>query len=213
MSTNTTTIAAAAAAATAATHRRPTRDPEAADATARPSLWLYGPFSCCAPVEVGDFVPGVTSPNTFATFPLLGPLMFDNENSDARDHCANERTFLASLRLSVYMAVVAVAIALSFHLRSAPTALERQISKPLGLIFWLLSVTSLVAGLGNYIKTINKFSRKAAIVQSGWRTQFIMSFIALSIFGACVALLVVDLSQSAQMRKRHGQLFPATLAE
>ncbi|KAI1826510.1 hypothetical protein F4861DRAFT_87089 [Xylaria intraflava] len=176
----------------------PPGDPEDV-AAARASMWL-GPFTY-APVEVGDFEPGVTSPNTFTTFPPLGPLIFDNENSDARDHCANERTFLASLRLSVYMAIVAVAIALSFHLHSAPTALERKIAKPLGLIFWFLSVACLVAGLGNYIKTINKYSRKMAIVQSGWRTQFVMSFIAVSIFGACVALLVVDLAQSAQTRR------------
>lgn len=69
------------------------------------------------------------------------------------------------------MSVVAVAISVSFHLRSAPSALEQRLARPLGLIFWLLSVACLLAGLGNYIKTVNKYSRKVAIVQSGWRTQ------------------------------------------
>ncbi|KAI0520923.1 hypothetical protein F5B22DRAFT_644663 [Xylaria bambusicola] len=150
-----------------------------------------GPFSC-VPVEIEDYGPAFAGQNTFTTWPLFGPLLFENENSDARDHCANERTFLASLRLSVTMSIVAVAIAVSFHLRSAPTALEQHIAQPLGLVFWLLSVACLVAGLGNYIKTVNKYSRKVAIVQSGWRTQSIMSFVAFSIFGTCVALLVVD---------------------
>ncbi|KAI2628366.1 hypothetical protein GGS21DRAFT_240473 [Xylaria nigripes] len=168
---------------------------------ARASSWL-GPFAY-VPVEVGDFEPGFSGPNTFAASPFMGPLVFENENSDARDHCANERTFLASLRLSIYMAVVAMAIGLSFNIRSPPSAIERKIAKPLGLIFWLLAVACLIAGLGNYIKTINKFSRKMAIVQSGWRTQFVMTFIACSIFGACVALLVIDVLQS-QMSSRHG---------
>ncbi|KAI0546070.1 hypothetical protein F4679DRAFT_558884 [Xylaria curta] len=169
----------------------PERDPED-----DPGTSCLGPFSCI-PVEVDEliFTPGFQNTNTFTTWPLLGPLLFDNESSDARDHCANERTFLASLRLSIYMSVVAVAIAVSFHLRSAPTALEQRIAKPLGLIFWLLSVACLVVGLGNYITTVNKYSRKVAIVQSGWRTQFIMSFIAFSIFGTCVTLIIVDRMQ------------------
>ncbi|KAI0117770.1 hypothetical protein GGR51DRAFT_555053 [Nemania sp. FL0031] len=168
----------------------PERDPEY---DSEPSSCL-GPFSCI-PVEVDNFGPGFTGHNTFTTRPFLGPLLFDNETSDARDHCANERTFLATLKLSVYMSVVAVAIAVSFHLRAPPTALEQRIAKPLGLIFWLLSVACLIVGLGNYIKTVNKYSRKVAIVQSGWRTQFTMAFIAFSIFATCVALLVVDLTR------------------
>ncbi len=87
--------------------------------------------------------------------------------------------FLASLKLSIYMSVVAVAIAVSFHLRSAPSALERRIALPLGLIFWFLSVACLVVGLGNYIKTVNKYSRKVAIVQSGWRTQVCFTSLSL----------------------------------
>jgi len=81
------------------------------------------------------------------------------------------QTFLSYLRLSVTMAVVSVAIALSFHLRHEPTPLELRMSQPLGIIFWVLSVAALAAGVGNYIKTVNKYSRKAAIVQTGWKTQ------------------------------------------
>ncbi|KAI0014426.1 hypothetical protein F4779DRAFT_10647 [Xylariaceae sp. FL0662B] len=170
----------------------PQADPE--DATA----------SCCGrlslaelrrPVEVCDFDRpgcGATRGNSsaFWTWPLLGPLLFDNESSDARDHCANERTFLSYLRLSVYMAVVAVAIVLSFHLKTQPSELELRMAQPLGILFWLLSVACLILGFGNYIKTVNKYSRKAAIVQTGWRTQSIMSLIALAIIGTCVILLV-----------------------
>jgi hypothetical protein len=49
------------------------------------------------------------------------------------------------------MAIVSVAITLSFHLKSEATPLELRMAKPLGTIFWALSVLTLVAGMGNYI--------------------------------------------------------------
>ncbi|KAF2992937.1 hypothetical protein E8E13_000295 [Curvularia kusanoi] len=60
---------------------------------------------------------------TFRERPLLGVLLFDNVASEARDIAANERTFLSWLKLSVYMAIVAVAIVLNFHLKSQPSSL------------------------------------------------------------------------------------------
>lgn len=95
--------------------------------------------------------------SSFFTWPFLGPLLFENQTSDARDHCANERTFLSYLRLSVYMAVVAVAIVLSFHLKSQPSPAELRMAKPLGLVFWALSVACLLVGLGNYIREFSHF--------------------------------------------------------
>ncbi|KAG5988956.1 hypothetical protein E4U54_004485 [Claviceps lovelessii] len=113
---------------------------------------------------------------SFFTWPPLGPLLFENETSDARDHCANERTFLSHLRLSIFMAVLSLAITLSFHLNHQPSDLERRMAKPLGAIFWVLSLLMLVLGLANYIQTVNKYGRRAAIVQTGWRTQLVCNF-------------------------------------
>ncbi|KXH29989.1 hypothetical protein CSIM01_00703 [Colletotrichum simmondsii] len=158
-------------------------------------------FHCCAPlrpsellrpIDVGDLGgSGHAGKSTFLAWPIFGPLLFQNETSDARDHCANERTFLSYLRLSVYMSIVAVAIVLSFHLKSEPSQLELRMAKPLGIIFWILAVACLCLGIGNYIKTVNKYSRKAAIVQTGWRTQLVLAVVALSIVGTCVVLLVI----------------------
>ena len=111
----------------------------------------------------------------FLSRPLLAPLLFPNESSDARDHCANERTFLSWLRLSIYMAVVSVAIIISFHLKSQPTSIERRIALPFGLIFWLLSLACLASGLANYVKTVTKYSTRQALVQTGWKTQVVSS--------------------------------------
>jgi uncharacterized membrane protein YidH (DUF202 family) len=106
------------------------------------------------PNHSGDANPDGGSASFFA-WPFFGPLLFANETSDARDHCANERTFLSYLRLSLYMAVVAVAIVLSFHLKSQPSSAELRMAKPLGLVFWGLSVACLFVGLGNYIRELS----------------------------------------------------------
>ncbi|WPH04436.1 Hypothetical protein R9X50_00732700 [Acrodontium crateriforme] len=107
----------------------------------------------------------------FTESPLTGALLFDNNDSDARDHCAAERTFLSWLRLATYMAVVAVAILISFHLKHQPTEIERRIALPFGLIFWVLGIACLGSGFNNYVKTVNRYGRRQALVQSGWATQ------------------------------------------
>jgi hypothetical protein len=69
------------------------------------------------------------------------------------------------------MSIVAIAIVVSFHLKSEPTNLELRMAKPLGIIFWFLSLCCLALGFGNYVKTVEKYSRRMAIVQTGWKTQ------------------------------------------
>ena len=69
------------------------------------------------------------------------------------------------------MAVVSVAIVFSFHLRSQPTSIERRIAFPFGLVFWFLSLACLTNGLANYMRTVRKYSKRRAIVQSGWKTE------------------------------------------
>ena len=49
------------------------------------------------------------------------------------------------------MAIVSIAITMSFHVKHQPTDFELRMAKPLGGIFWALSVMMLLLGLGNYI--------------------------------------------------------------
>lgn len=137
----------------------------------------------------------------FTERPYLGPLLFDNNASDARDHAANERTFLSWLRLSIYMAIVSTAIVLSFHLRQEPSHVEKSYALPFGIIFWFLSLACLVSGLANYIKTVASYSRRAALVQSGWKTQALSTVVATAIIAACVLFLATG-AQSQTISKR-----------
>jgi uncharacterized membrane protein YidH (DUF202 family) len=103
----------------------------------------------------------------------LAPLLIPNKASDARDHLANERTFLSWLRLGVFMAVVSVAIILSFHLKRTPTPLELRMALPLGLVFWLLALACIGVGLLNYILFVRGYAKRQALVQTGMVTQIV----------------------------------------
>ncbi|KAL1969158.1 hypothetical protein VTN77DRAFT_412 [Rasamsonia byssochlamydoides] len=139
------------------------------------------------PVIVEDHPPDAGP--IFLARPLLGALIFENSASDARDHLANERTFLSWLRLSIYLAIVSSAIVVSFHLRTAPTEIERRIALPLGIVLWCMSLACLASGFSIYVKTVTKYSRKAALVQSGWKTQVFYIIMATVIIGSCVLFL------------------------
>lgn len=133
----------------------------------------------------------------FLTQPLYAPLLFPNEASDARDHAANERTFLAYLRLAVYLAVVSVAVFINFHLKHAPPPIEIRISRPLGYTFWLLSLACLSAGFANYVKTVAKYARRAALVQSGLKTQIVFGVVSTSIIAACGVFIAAEAQKAA----------------
>ncbi|KAF3902941.1 hypothetical protein ABW20_dc0100062 [Dactylellina cionopaga] len=151
-------------------------------------LWNYGTFDSRTNFVIVEEVD--ENANLFLARPFTGPLVFENTASDARDHCANERNFLSWLRLSSYLAVVSVAIMTTFHFTSQPTKLEKKIAFPLGLLFWVLALLSLACGVGNYLKTVSQYSKKVAVVQSGWRTQTLGAVVAGTVIGCCVLFLV-----------------------
>ncbi|KAL8352197.1 hypothetical protein RB601_002490 [Gaeumannomyces tritici] len=178
--------------------------------------------TCCAParaalqdltrpIDVGDFGVrrrtrgggggGGDEGAAFGAWPFLGPLLFENQTSDCRDHCANERSapsspfpFFLSPEAGYGVAFLTrrSAIVMSFHLKNEPSAIELRMAKPLGLVFWALSVACLALGLANYIRTVNKYGRRAALVQTGWKTQGILTAIVFVIVGTCVTLLVIN---------------------
>lgn len=104
------------------------------------------------------------------------------------------------------MAIVSVAITMSFHVKHRPTDFELRMARPLGGIFWALSVMMLLLGLGNYISmfslhmlffsivlleshmlagTVNQYSRKVAIVQTGLKTQLVSFIWLLTLLTEC----------------------------
>ncbi|KAK5034508.1 hypothetical protein LTS07_003429 [Exophiala sideris] len=158
---------------------------------------LYNPFS--ATINIDETHP--SNPiRLFLLRPFWAPLLFSNVSSDARDHCANERTFLSWLRLAVYMAVVAVAIFVNFHLKHQPSVLEQRMSRPLGIIFWVLSLACLVSGMANYMRTVTKYAGRRALVQSGIKTQLVFGVVATAIVAACALFLGAEAQASRSRR-------------
>lgn len=92
----------------------------------------------------------------------------------------------------MYLAIVSVAIIISFQLKGKPSGLERRMALPLGVIFWVLSLACLTNGFANYVRTIKKYSHKAALVQSGWKTQVVFTILGAVILGSCILFLVTD---------------------
>lgn len=56
-----------------------------------------------------------------------------------------------------------------------PTAPESRVALPLGIVFWVLAVLSLLTGVGNYFKTVEKYRTKEAVVQTNHKTQIVSS--------------------------------------
>lgn len=135
----------------------------------RPSLALYSSTTQTAMLETTAPMNEVLLPtNSLPLFTNVSPLL-------SKLKFAPIIAFLSYLRLSIYMSVVAIAIVVSFHLKSEPTPLELRMARPLGITFWFLSLCCLGLGFGNYVKTVEKYSRRMAIVQTGWKTQSVSS--------------------------------------
>jgi hypothetical protein len=67
--------------------------------------------------------------------------------------------------------------------------MERRIALPLGIILWCMSLACLVSGFSIYVRTVAKYSQKAALVQSGWKTQVFYTIVATVIIGSCILFL------------------------
>lgn len=87
---------------------------------------------------------------------------------------------------------MSIAILINFHLKHQPSALEKKISLPLGIIFWFLALASLVSGFANYVRTVAKYARKDALVQSGIKTQVIFGVVSAAIIATCILFLGVE---------------------
>lgn len=81
---------------------------------------------------------------------------------------------------------------MNFHLKHQPSALEKRISLPLGITFWFLALASLISGFTNYVRTVAKYARKDALVQSGVKTQVIFGIVSAAIIVACILFLGIE---------------------
>lgn len=55
-----------------------------------------------------------------------------------------------------------------------------------------MSLACLVSGFSIYVRIVTKYGRKAALVQSGWKTQVFYTVIATVIIGSCILFLTTN---------------------
>ena len=54
----------------------------------------------------------------------------------------------------------------------------------------------LVSGLANYIRTVERYSKRAALVQAGWKTQVVFTVVATVIVATCILFLSANARSS-----------------
>ena len=83
----------------------------------------------------------------------------------------------------MYMAVVSVAIVISFDFKREPSQVELHMAKPMGIVFWLLSAACLVLGLGNYISEYGLISLPV------WRRAIFVAFGSVEVSSGALSLV------------------------
>lgn len=125
--------------------------------------------------------------NTPSFFENLKSLHLENKGTVARDHMANERTFLAWLRTSLSFISLGIGITQLFRLNkdSSPKALldVTNYGKPLGSSFIVLGIVTLLFGFSRFFQVQSLLTKNYFPA-----TRLFMFFL----IGALVSLILVS---------------------
>ncbi|CAH1760671.1 5048_t:CDS:2 [Entrophospora sp. SA101] len=121
-------------------------------------------------------------------------LVLENRASVARDHLANERTFLAWLRTSLSFISIGIAITQLFRLNLNGKKSDDKVGKPLGLTFVVLGIIFLVIGIiryfhSQYLMTQGNFpASRGSII-------FVTAVTVVSLAACLVVILTMELDK------------------
>lgn len=167
--------------------------------------------------QIPDDIEGQQEKNVhFFSKPFFSALLFDNQTSEARDLDAAERNFLSWVRLSLVMAVSGTAIMINLRFNdssssglpstlsptSAPIATtlddlqamlkmkeDTHYSTPLGIVFYVLSIISLLVAIVTYISTCSGYIKQYIVVTNSLSALGLVVVIALTIIASNILLL------------------------
>jgi putative membrane protein len=122
------------------------------------------------------------------------------ENSNrARDHLANERTFLAWVRTSVAVVVFGFAIGRFAIAMRQLTAFQGQVSKTTGLSVWM-GMSSILAGVVMVVAGLMRYRKTRAQLEEGKfePAGFIVDMVTILtvLFGVALAGYLIYVSKS-----------------
>lgn len=124
--------------------------------------------------------------------------MAENSNR-ARDHLANERTFLAWVRTSVAVVVFGFAIGRFAIAMRQLTAFQGQVSKTTGLSVWM-GMSSILAGVVMVVAGLMRYRKTRAQLEEGKfePAGFIVDMVTILtvLFGVALAGYLIYVSKS-----------------
>ncbi|KWU43555.1 hypothetical protein RHOSPDRAFT_34865 [Rhodotorula sp. JG-1b] len=124
---------------------------------------------------------------------LFGSPVILNEGSTARDYLARERNFLSWLKLTVSLAVISAALLVRFQFGGGTLPdWEKHAQEPLGILFFIASLGSLVSASITFYRSQSGFARHKAFVYAGRVQDALMIGIASLTLVTCIILLVAD---------------------
>ncbi|KAM9931771.1 hypothetical protein OXX80_008578 [Metschnikowia pulcherrima] len=116
-------------------------------------------------------------------FRQYASLSLENSGAVARDHMANERTFLAWLRTSLSLVTIGIGIVQLLKLKNESEDLSRY-AKPLGASFVFIGIITLVMG------TLRYFRVQTMLLSSYYpASQFSVTFLVGTVFLLVVVTL------------------------
>ncbi|KAM9890296.1 hypothetical protein OXX69_012611 [Metschnikowia pulcherrima] len=116
-------------------------------------------------------------------FRQYASLSLENSGAVARDHMANERTFLAWLRTSLSLVTIGIGIVQLLKLKNESEDLSRY-AKPLGASFVFIGIMTLVMG------TLRYFRVQTMLLSSYYpASQFSVTFLVGTVFLLVVVTL------------------------
>ncbi|KAM9940451.1 hypothetical protein OXX80_000082 [Metschnikowia pulcherrima] len=116
-------------------------------------------------------------------FRQYASLRLENSGAVARDHMANERTFLAWLRTSLSLVTIGIGIVQLLKLKNESEDLSRY-AKPLGASFVFIGIMTLVMG------TLRYFRVQTMLLSSYYpASQFSVTFLVGTVFLLVVVTL------------------------
>ncbi|KAK9476512.1 hypothetical protein V1514DRAFT_336612 [Lipomyces japonicus] len=134
--------------------------------------------------------------------PLFGSLVYHNDPCDGRDHGANERNFLAWLRLAAGFTSTSFAFIINYYVppgksifgpdkqSSSTQSLENRGSFAWGLIFLASSLGTIFFAYFCYVNHMHHVGRRSLLVQFNWQTLVFFGLTCAAIFGACAYMMV-----------------------
>ena len=119
------------------------------------------------------------------------------------DHLSNERTFLSSLKFSLFLGIIGLAAFIDFRLPATTSSKgsgdnDNQRgdlffkSKGLALLFFGLAFSNLALSTINYYQTQRKYVASHVHVAEHWGLRLLLVLTGASIIGSCFLLIKED---------------------